>query len=334
MHIRYPVRLGVHGPTVPGMGLGCMGLTSFYGNDTAAADPKEVISRALDLGIPFVDTADAYGPYTNEIEVGAALKGRREQFVLATKFGVVRRDNDSKAATGSICGRAEYVRQSCEKSLKRLGTDHLDLYYMHRPDPHTPIEETTDALARLVAEGKVRYIGFCEIGPSLVKRAHAVHPVCGVQSEYSLWHRDTEDLLPTLRELGIGLVAYSPLGRGFLSGKIRSPDDLASDDWRRQSPRFQGENFARNLQVLDEVKRLAHANAITSAQLALAWIIAQGAVPLNGATSIEQLEENVRALDVQLSPHDLAAIEAVSPKGAFSGASWPAGSVGEKVDTT
>jgi aryl-alcohol dehydrogenase-like predicted oxidoreductase len=318
------------------MGLGCMGLTSFYGNDTQSAKPVEVISRALDMGIPFVDTADAYGPYSNEYAVGSAIRGRRDQFVLATKFGVVRNKGDSQAATGSICGRARYVRESCEQSLQRLGTDHIDLYYMHRPDPDTPIEETADALAGLVAEGKVRYIGFCEIGPSLIRRAHAVHPVSAVQSEYSLWHRDTEDVFPTLRELGIGLVAYSPLGRGFLSGKIRSLDDLAPDDWRRQSPRFQGENFARNLQVLDEVNRLAAARSITPAQLALAWIISQGpsAVPLNGATNIEQLEENVRALDVQLSARDLESIDAFSPKGAFRGASWPAGSVGAKIDRT
>lgn len=330
----HPTRLGRQGLVVPGMGLGCMGLTSFYGNDSSAANPREVIARALELGTPFLDTADAYGPFLNEEAVGAAIAGQRHHFILATKFGVVRPQGDTKAAAGTICGRADYVRASCEASLRRLGTDHIDLYFMHRADPDTPIEETTGAMADLVRQGKVRYIGFCEIGPSLIRRAHAVHPLTAVQSEYSLWHRDTEAIFPVLRELGIGFVAYSPLGRGFLSGRIRSLDDLAPDDWRRTSPRFQGENFARNLKVLDEVNRLAASRGLTPAQLALAWIQASApnAVALNGATTVAQLEENVQALSVSLSAADLARIEELSPKGAFSGDSWPAGSVGARVN--
>jgi aryl-alcohol dehydrogenase-like predicted oxidoreductase len=331
---KHPVRLS-EDLIVPGLGLGCMGLTEFYGTDSREADANAVISRAIELGIPFLDTADAYGPWRNEEAVGRALRGRRHEVVLSSKFGVVRREDQGDGITGAICGRPNYVKAACDASLRRLGVDHLDLYFMHRPDPETPIEETAGALVDLVGAGKVRAIGFCEIGPALLRRAHAIHPVAAVQSEFSLWHRATAVLLPVLRELGVGLVAYSPLGRGFLSGKIRSLDDLAPDDWRRNSPRFQGDNFARNLAVVDRLKDIAARRGVTTAQLALAWIRAQAdfIVPLSGATTVTQLEENAQSLEIQLDARELEEIEAASPRDAFAGESWPAGSVGARVDS-
>lgn len=329
-----PRVLGSQGLIAPAVGLGCMGLTVFYGADTAGADPGAVIHHAIDAGVPFLDTSDAYGPFTNEEAVGKAIRGRRDEVILATKFGVVRREGQSDGVSGGICGKAAYVAEACDASLRRLGTDHIDLYLMHRHDPDTPIEETVGAMGNLVRAGKVRYIGLCEVGPRLLRRAHATFPVSVVQSEYSLWHRDPEDLFGVLRELGIGLVPYSPLGRGFLTGKIRSIDDLAADDWRRVSPRFQGDNFAKNLAVVDRVRALAEEKGCTTAQLALAWVLAQGdfVVPLQGATTTEQLDENIGALNVNLSQEDLAGLDEIAPKGAVAGDSWPAGSVGARVD--
>jgi aryl-alcohol dehydrogenase-like predicted oxidoreductase len=326
--------LGSQGLKVSPMGMGCMGLTSFYGADTANAKPEEVIARSIDLGINLIDTADAYGPFVNEEAVGAALRGRRHEVVLCTKFGVRREADDSSGITAiGVSGRADYVKQACDASLKRLQTDHVDLYYMHRHDPDTPIEETAGALADLVRAGKVGALGYCEIGPTLIRRAHAVHPITAIQAEYSLWHRDPEDtVLPVLQELGIGLVCYSPLGRGFLTGKIRSLDDLAADDWRRQSPRFQGANFARNLELVERIEAMARLRGATPAQLALAWLVARGATPLQGATSIEQLEENVAALSFPIGPAELAEIEAIAPRGNTAGEAWPEGSIGARVD--
>lgn len=320
--------------TLPGLGLGCMALTEFYGKDSAHADPDAVIGRALDLGITLIDTADAYGPFRNEEAVGRALKGKRDKAILATKFGVDREAGNAAGLTGGLNGRPEFVKRACEASLKRLQTDVIDLYFMHRLDPTTPIEDTTGALAELVQEGKVRHIGFCEISAATLRRAHAVHPVSALQSEYSLWHRDPEKHFETLNELGISFVNYSPLGRGFLSGQIRSIDDLAEDDWRRHSPRFQGENFARNLAIVDAVQKVAQAKGCTLAQLALAWCRAAPAsvTPLNGATTIAQLEENAAVLDLHLTAQDLAAIERAAPAEAFGGQSWPEGSVGARVD--
>lgn len=334
MTLKNARKLGSQGLVTPAMGMGCMGLTVFYGADTAAADPRAMIRHAIDAGVPFLDTSDAYGPFTNEAAVGEAIAGRRDEVILATKFGVVRREGQADGVSGGICGKAAYVAEACDASLRRLGTDHIDLYLMHRPDPDTPIEETVGAMGDLVRAGKVRYIGLCEVGPRLLRRAHATFPVSVVQSEYSLWHRDPEDLFGVLKELGIGLVPYSPLGRGFLTGKIRSIDDLAPDDWRRVSPRFQGENFARNLAVVDRVRALATQKGCTTAQLALAWVLAQGdfIVPLQGATTMAQLDENLGALEVRLTRGDLAGLDSISPKGAVAGDSWPAGSVGARVD--
>jgi aryl-alcohol dehydrogenase-like predicted oxidoreductase len=330
--IRAPLRLAT-GLVLPGLGLGCMGLTEFYGDDSRRADPAAVIDRAIALGLPFLDTADAYGPWRNEEAVGLALAGRRDQVILATKFGVVRRQDQGDGIQGDVCGRPDYVRQCCESSLKRLRTDRIDLYLMHRPDPATPIEDTTGALAELVREGKIRFIGFCEIGPQLLRRAHAVHPVSVVQSEFSLWHRDPAGLLPHLAEIGAALVAYSPLGRGFLSGRIRSPEDLAPDDWRRQSPRFQGENFWRNLAIVDQLGAMARERRCTAAQLALGWLRAQSpaVVPLNGATTPEELADSAGCLDMALTADELALLDKLVPTGAAAGQSWPEGSVGARV---
>lgn len=331
-----PTALGSDGLVVSGMGLGCMGLTEFYGEDSRGADPDRVIGGAIDLGIRLIDTADAYGPWRNEEAVGRALTGsRRDKVTLSTKFGVVRREDQREGISGAICGRPDYVREACEASLKRLRTERIDLFFMHRPDPDTPIEDTVGAMADLVRAGKVQHIGFCEIGETLLRRAHSGHAVTALQSEYSLWHRDPETLFPLLRELGIGFMPYSPLGRGFLTGRIRSIDDLAQDDWRRHSPRFQGENFERNLAVVDQVRAIADRKGCSLAQLALAWVRAAqlAVVPLSGATEIGQLEENAAALNIRLTRAELDAIEAVSPRGAFAGMSWPEGSVGAQVDT-
>ena len=306
--------LGLKGPTVSALGLGCMGMSEFYG-DRDDAESVATIHRALDLGVTLFDTSDAYGPHTNEQLVGRAVADRRDQVLLATKFGLVR-DPDDPTARG-VNGRPEYVRRAAEGSLQRLGVDHIDLYYQHRVDPDTPIEETIGAMAELVQEGKVRYLGMSEAGPETLRRANAVHQITALQTEYSLWSRDPGDeILPTCRELGIGFVAYSPLGRGFLTGAIQSVDDLAPDDYRRSSPRFQGENFDRNLELVGTIGELAANKAVTPAQLALAWVLAQGEdiVPIPGTKRRARLEENAAAVDVELSDDELREIADALPE--------------------
>jgi len=311
-------RLGTQGLVVSAQGLGCMGMSEFYG-PTDDAESIATIHRAIELGVTFIDTADMYGPYTNEELVGRAVAGRRHEVVLATKFGIVRTGDPSYRG---LRGDPAYVRESCEGSLRRLGTDYIDLYYLHRADPRTPIEDTVGAMAELVAAGKVRYIGLSEVAPETLRRAHATAPISALQNEWSLWSRDLEDeVVPTARELGIGIVPYSPLGRGFLTGQIRSIGDLAPDDFRRTSPRFQGENFQRNLQLVDRVREIAVERGATPAQLALAWVHARGndVVPIPGTKHRRYLEENVAALDIKLTVDDVRRIEEVAPKGAFSG---------------
>jgi aryl-alcohol dehydrogenase-like predicted oxidoreductase len=313
-------QLGRQGLTVSELGLGCMGLSDFYSSSRATeAQAISLIHRALELGVTFLDTADAYGPHTNERTVGKALQGRRDSVVLATKFGIVR---EPGSPIRGINGSPDYVRTACEASLKRLGVEVIDLYYQHRVDPKVPIEETVGAMAGLVAQGKVRYLGLSEAAPSTLRRAHKVHPISALQSEYSLWSRDPEDeVLPTVRELGVGFVPYSPLGRGFLAGRFHKIDDLAADDWRRESPRFQGENFAKNLAVLGEINQIAEEKGCTPSQLALAWLLAQGAdiVPIPGTTNPARLEENLAAPQVTLSKKELQRIEAVAPQGVAAG---------------
>jgi aryl-alcohol dehydrogenase-like predicted oxidoreductase len=301
-----------------------MGMSEFYGAGDEA-ESVATIHAALDGGVDFLDTADMYGPYTNEELVGRAIRGRRDEVVLATKFGIVRDPGDP--ARRAIDGRPERVREACEASLKRLGVDSIDLYYLHRVDPRVPIEETVGAMAALVAAGKVRWIGLSEVGPQTLARACDVHPVAAVQSEYSLWTRDPEDgALAACRRLGVGFVAYSPLGRGFLTGAIRSPHDFAADDYRRTNPRFQGENFARNLALVDTVTAIAREKGATPAQLALAWVLAQGPdiVPIPGTKRRKYLNENIGALAVELTPSDLGAIEAAFPREAIQGLRYPA----------
>jgi aryl-alcohol dehydrogenase-like predicted oxidoreductase len=306
--------LGRSGLTVSALGLGCMGMSEFYG----AGDDDESIAtihHALELGVNLLDTADVYGPQTNERLVGRAIAGRRDEVVLATKFGTVR--DPANPSYRAVNGRPEYVHSACEASLQRLGVDHIDLYYQHRVDPDTPIEETVGAMAELVAEGKVRYLGLSEAGVDTLRRANAVHQITALQTEYSLWSRDPADeILPTCRELGIGFVAYSPLGRGFLTGAIKRVDDLADDDFRRSTPRFQGENFQRNLDLVSRVEELAADKVVTPAQLALAWVLAQGEdiVPIPGTRRRARLEENVAAADVQLTAEDLAEIADALPE--------------------
>jgi aryl-alcohol dehydrogenase-like predicted oxidoreductase len=300
-----------------------MGMSEFYGQ----SDEREAIAtikRAVEIGITFLDTADMYGPFTNEQLVGRAIAGERDQVVLATKFGNVRGSDGSRLG---IRGDPEYVRQACDASLKRLGVDHIDLYYQHRVDPKTPIEDTLGAMAELVVAGKARYLGLSEAAAKTVRRAHEVHPITALQTEYSLWSRDPEDeILPTVRELGIGFVAYSPLGRGFLSGRIRSADDLDPEDFRRFNPRFTGENFDRNLELVDRVHEIAQEKDVTPSQLALAWVLAQGddIVPIPGTKRVSFLEENAAAPDVELTRDDLNRIETAFPKGATAGERYPA----------
>ena len=310
-------KLGTSDVAISAVGLGCMGMSEFYG--TASDDQSiAVIHKALDLGINFLDTADMYGPFVNERLVGRAIRDRRGEAVVATKFAIVR---DESGAFVGIRGDAEYVREACEASLQRLGVDTIDLYYQHRVDPNVPIEETVGAMAELVQEGKVRYLGLSEAAPDTIRRAQAVHPISALQTEYSLWSRDPEaELFALCAELGITFVAYSPLGRGFLTGSIKSIDDLAPDDWRRMNPRFQGENFAKNLDVVEEVRSIAEARGCTAAQLALAWAIRNPqVVTIPGTTRIERLEQNARAADLTLTAEELAAIDAVAPKGFASG---------------
>jgi aryl-alcohol dehydrogenase-like predicted oxidoreductase len=311
-------RLGNQGLTVSAMGLGCMGMSDAYG-PADEAESIATIHRALDLGVNLLDTSDAYGPFKNEELVGKAVRGRRDQVRVATKFGFVG-GTDGKGS-GGIDGRPEYVRAACEGSLRRLGVDHIDLYYQHRVDPKVPIEETVGAMAELVRQGKVRYLGLCEAAPTTIRRAHGVHPISALQTEYSLWSRDPEDeLLPTVRELGVGYVAYSPLGRGFLTGQLRRFEDLPPDDWRRHRPRFQGENFQKNLELVNRVKEIAATKEVTPAQLALAWLLAQeGVVPIPGTKRRKNLEENVAALGITLTREDLERIDEAAPKGAASG---------------
>ena len=314
--------LGSQGLTVSEIGLGCMGMSEFYG--TGDEDESiATIHRAIELGVNFIDTADMYGPFTNEKLVGKAISDRREQVVLATKFGNERQEDGTMLG---VNGDPDYVRKACDASLQRLGVDHIDLYYQHRVDPDTPVEETWGAMAELVEAGKVRYLGISEAAPETIRKAHEVHPITALQTEYSLWSRDVEDeILPTVREMGIGFVAYSPLGRGFLTGQIQNFEDLPEGDYRRNSPRFQGENFDKNLALVERVREIASEKGVEPSQLAISWLLHQGEdiVPIPGTKRRKYLEENAAAVDVQLTDEDLSRIDEVAPKGAAAGDRYP-----------
>ena len=324
-------QLGRSGPTVSALGLGCMGMSDFYGQRDDA-ESLRTLARALELEVTFFDTADMYGPYTNEELLGRFFKEdrtRRDRVVLATKFGIVRDPNDP--GKRGVSGRPEYLRQACEGSLQRLGVDHLDLYYQHRVDPAVPIEETVGAMGRLVEEGKVRYLGLSEAGPATIRRAQATHSIAALQTEYSLWSREVEaEILPLLRELGIALVPYSPLGRGFLTGEIQQFEDFAPDDYRRHSPRFQGGNFDKNLKLVSHLRELAQSKGCTASQLALAWVLAQGPdlVPIPGTKRVKYLEENVAAADLQLTADELRHLDELLPLGAAAGPRYPEAMMG------
>ena len=311
--------------SVATVGLGCMGMSEFYG-EADETESVSVIHRALELGVNFFDTSDMYGPFRNEELLGRAVADRRDAAVIATKFGIKR---DAEGGFGGISGSPEYARRACEGSLRRLGVETIDLYYLHRVDPATPIEDTVGAMSRLVEEGKVRFIGLSEAAPATLRRASQVHPITALQTEYSLWSRDPEDeLLSTCEDLGIGFVAYSPLGRGFLSGRYRSIEDLEEGDWRRVNPRFAGDNFQRNLDVVDKVRNIAQGRGVTPSQLALAWLLSRvNVTPIPGTTRVERLEENLAAAEVSLTAEELAAIEAVAPRGFAAGTRYPEASM-------
>ncbi|UXL37281.1 aldo/keto reductase [Pseudomonas fragi] len=318
MHTR---QLGKNGPYVSAIGLGCMGMTDFYTTGSNTREAVATLHRALELGINLLDTADIYGPHTNEELIGQAIRGKRDQVFVASKFGIVR--DPANPAFRAVSGRPEYIRQSIEGSLKRLGVETIDLYYQHRMDPNVPIEETVGAMADLVKAGKVRYLGLSEASATTLERAHKVHPISALQSEYSLWSRDQEDngCLEACRRLGIAFVPYSPLGRGFLTGALKTADDFADDDYRRFSPRFQGDNFAKNLLLVEQVESLAAEKGVTAGQLALAWVLAQGdyLIPIPGTKQRKYLEQNVAALEVKLNASELAALAAIFPASAVAG---------------